>query len=116
MAVVFSMMGLLYYFYKTWSTDPGYIKSSEEERKEVGDFVKTNGRAGVVQHGSATSGGCLSSCAALFNWKAVKYSSLKRFLAMLFNNTNLGEFLLLLLVSFSSLSCYNFLVSLVIEI
>lgn len=79
MAVVFSMMGLLYYFYKTWSTDPGYIKSSEEERKEVGDFVKTNGRAGVVQHGSATSGGCLSSCAALFNWKAVKYSSLKRF-------------------------------------
>ncbi|XP_077640498.1 palmitoyltransferase ZDHHC13 isoform X3 [Lonchura striata] len=32
--VVFSMMGLLYYFYKTWSTDPGYIKTSEEERKE----------------------------------------------------------------------------------
>ncbi|XP_066407670.1 palmitoyltransferase ZDHHC13 isoform X3 [Molothrus aeneus] len=31
---VFSMMGLLYYFYKTWSTDPGYIKTSEEERKE----------------------------------------------------------------------------------
>ncbi|NXA15317.1 ZDH13 Palmitoyltransferase, partial [Sapayoa aenigma] len=28
------MMGLLYYFYKTWSTDPGYIKTSEEERKE----------------------------------------------------------------------------------
>ncbi|KAI1232784.1 hypothetical protein IHE44_0006625 [Lamprotornis superbus] len=43
-----SMMGLLYYFYKTWSTDPGYIKTSEEERKEVGDFVKTNGRADVV--------------------------------------------------------------------
>ncbi|XP_039581034.1 palmitoyltransferase ZDHHC13 isoform X4 [Passer montanus] len=33
-AVMFSMMGLLYYFYKTWSTDPGYIKTSEEERKE----------------------------------------------------------------------------------
>ncbi|KAL9849680.1 palmitoyltransferase ZDHHC13-like isoform 3-T3 [Geothlypis trichas] len=32
--VVFSMMGLLYYFYKTWSTDPGYIKTSEEESKE----------------------------------------------------------------------------------
>ncbi|XP_017682287.1 PREDICTED: palmitoyltransferase ZDHHC13 isoform X2 [Lepidothrix coronata] len=32
--VMFSMMGLLYYFYKTWSTDPGYIKTSEEERKE----------------------------------------------------------------------------------
>ncbi|KAL9849038.1 palmitoyltransferase ZDHHC13 [Geothlypis trichas] len=31
--VMFSMMGLLYYFYKTWSTDPGYIKTSEEERK-----------------------------------------------------------------------------------
>uniref|UniRef100_A0A8C5TJY8 Palmitoyltransferase n=1 Tax=Malurus cyaneus samueli TaxID=2593467 RepID=A0A8C5TJY8_9PASS len=28
------MMGFLYYFYKTWSTDPGYIKTSEEERKE----------------------------------------------------------------------------------
>ncbi|NXH73168.1 ZDH13 Palmitoyltransferase, partial [Hydrobates tethys] len=32
--VMFSMVGLLYYFYKTWRTDPGYIKSSEEERKE----------------------------------------------------------------------------------
>lgn len=31
--------------------------------------------------------------------------------AMLFNNTDLGAFLLLLLVSFSSLSCYNFLAS-----
>ncbi|NXG25588.1 ZDH13 Palmitoyltransferase, partial [Grallaria varia] len=28
------MVGLFYYFYKTWSTDPGYIKTSEEERKE----------------------------------------------------------------------------------
>lgn len=45
---MFSMMGLLYYFYKTWSTDPGYIKTSEEERKEVGDFGKTNERADVV--------------------------------------------------------------------
>ncbi|KAF1641881.1 Palmitoyltransferase ZDHHC13, partial [Eudyptes chrysocome] len=26
--------GLLYYFYKTWRTDPGYIKTSEKERKE----------------------------------------------------------------------------------
>ncbi|KFV60080.1 Palmitoyltransferase ZDHHC13, partial [Tyto alba] len=28
------MMGLVYYFYKTWRTDPGYIKTSEKERKE----------------------------------------------------------------------------------
>ncbi|XP_041263953.1 palmitoyltransferase ZDHHC13 isoform X4 [Onychostruthus taczanowskii] len=33
-AVMFSMVCLLYYFNKTWSTDPGYIKTSEEERKE----------------------------------------------------------------------------------
>uniref|UniRef100_A0A663F4D4 Palmitoyltransferase n=1 Tax=Aquila chrysaetos chrysaetos TaxID=223781 RepID=A0A663F4D4_AQUCH len=33
-AVVFSMVGLLYYFYKTWRTDPGYVKTSEKERKE----------------------------------------------------------------------------------
>ncbi|NWX97529.1 ZDH13 Palmitoyltransferase, partial [Nothoprocta ornata] len=26
--------GLLYYFYKTWRTDPGYIKISEEDKKE----------------------------------------------------------------------------------
>ncbi|XP_062434028.1 palmitoyltransferase ZDHHC13 isoform X5 [Rhea pennata] len=32
--VVFSIVGLLYYFYKTWRTDPGYIKTSEEEKKE----------------------------------------------------------------------------------
>ncbi|XP_010188831.1 PREDICTED: palmitoyltransferase ZDHHC13 [Mesitornis unicolor] len=32
--VMFSVVGLLYYFYKTWRTDPGYIKTSEEERKE----------------------------------------------------------------------------------
>ncbi|XP_074951078.1 palmitoyltransferase ZDHHC13 isoform X1 [Phalacrocorax aristotelis] len=31
---VFSAVGLLYYFYKTWRTDPGYIKTSEKERKE----------------------------------------------------------------------------------
>lgn len=49
-AVVFSMVGLLYYFYKTWRTDPGYVKTSEKERKEVGDFVKTNGRANLVRH------------------------------------------------------------------
>ncbi|XP_052667033.1 palmitoyltransferase ZDHHC13 [Harpia harpyja] len=33
-AVVFSMVGLPYYFYKTWRTDPGYVKTSEKERKE----------------------------------------------------------------------------------
>ncbi|XP_010005724.1 PREDICTED: palmitoyltransferase ZDHHC13 [Chaetura pelagica] len=32
--VMISVMGLLYYFYKTWRTDPGYIRTSEEERKE----------------------------------------------------------------------------------
>ncbi|KAK2520361.1 palmitoyltransferase ZDHHC13 isoform X2 [Columba livia] len=32
--VLFSMMGFLYYLYKTWRTDPGYIKNSEKERKE----------------------------------------------------------------------------------
>ncbi|XP_050753792.1 palmitoyltransferase ZDHHC13 isoform X1 [Gymnogyps californianus] len=32
--VMFSVVGLLYYFYKTWRTDPGYIKTSEKERKE----------------------------------------------------------------------------------
>ncbi|XP_019470863.1 palmitoyltransferase ZDHHC13-like isoform X2 [Meleagris gallopavo] len=33
--VVFSVVGLLYFFYKTWRTDPGCIKSSEEDKKEV---------------------------------------------------------------------------------
>ncbi|XP_075019429.1 palmitoyltransferase ZDHHC13 isoform X1 [Calonectris borealis] len=33
-AVMFSVVGLLYCFYKTWRTDPGYIKTSEKERKE----------------------------------------------------------------------------------
>ncbi|KAF1419819.1 Palmitoyltransferase ZDHHC13, partial [Spheniscus humboldti] len=28
------VVALLYYFYKTWRTDPGYIKTSEKERKE----------------------------------------------------------------------------------
>lgn len=32
--VMFSVVGLLYCFYKTWRTDPGYIKTSEKERKE----------------------------------------------------------------------------------
>uniref|UniRef100_A0A8C3P6L3 Palmitoyltransferase n=1 Tax=Chrysemys picta bellii TaxID=8478 RepID=A0A8C3P6L3_CHRPI len=31
---ILSVMGLLYYFYKTWRTDPGYIKVSEEERRK----------------------------------------------------------------------------------
>ncbi|KAM9301703.1 palmitoyltransferase ZDHHC13 [Gastrophryne carolinensis] len=30
-----SIFLLLYYFYKTWRTDPGFIKSSEEERKQT---------------------------------------------------------------------------------
>ncbi|XP_072278406.1 palmitoyltransferase ZDHHC13 isoform X2 [Pyxicephalus adspersus] len=32
---VISMFLLVYYFYKTWRTDPGYIKSSEEERRQT---------------------------------------------------------------------------------
>ncbi|XP_006754045.1 PREDICTED: palmitoyltransferase ZDHHC13 [Myotis davidii] len=30
---IFSMIGFLYFFYKTWATDPGFTKASEEERK-----------------------------------------------------------------------------------
>ncbi|KAG8564760.1 hypothetical protein GDO81_016587 [Engystomops pustulosus] len=30
-----SIFLLVYYFYKTWSTDPGYIKCSEEEKKQT---------------------------------------------------------------------------------
>uniref|UniRef100_A0A803Y5G7 Palmitoyltransferase n=1 Tax=Meleagris gallopavo TaxID=9103 RepID=A0A803Y5G7_MELGA len=30
----FYVVGLLYFFYKTWRTDPGCIKSSEEDKKE----------------------------------------------------------------------------------
>uniref|UniRef100_A0A8V0ZFL6 Palmitoyltransferase n=1 Tax=Gallus gallus TaxID=9031 RepID=A0A8V0ZFL6_CHICK len=33
--VMFSIVGLLYFFYKTWRTDPGYVKSSEKDKKEV---------------------------------------------------------------------------------
>ncbi|CAI9561729.1 unnamed protein product, partial [Staurois parvus] len=32
---VISLFLLLYYFYKTWRSDPGYIRSSEEERKQT---------------------------------------------------------------------------------
>uniref|UniRef100_A0A8C0G353 Palmitoyltransferase n=1 Tax=Bubo bubo TaxID=30461 RepID=A0A8C0G353_BUBBB len=32
--VVFCMLGLVYYFYETWRSDPGYVKTSEKERKE----------------------------------------------------------------------------------
>ncbi|NWH66804.1 ZDH13 Palmitoyltransferase, partial [Geococcyx californianus] len=32
--VMFSVVGLLYYFYKSWRTDPGSIKTSEKESKE----------------------------------------------------------------------------------
>ncbi|XP_010141440.1 PREDICTED: palmitoyltransferase ZDHHC13 [Buceros rhinoceros silvestris] len=31
---MFSVVGLLYFFYETWRADPGYIKTSEKERKE----------------------------------------------------------------------------------
>ncbi|NXL90880.1 ZDH13 Palmitoyltransferase, partial [Alectura lathami] len=34
LAVTLSIVGLLYYFYKAWRTDPGYIKSSEKDKKE----------------------------------------------------------------------------------
>lgn len=30
---IFSIMAFLYFFYKTWATDPGFTKASEEERK-----------------------------------------------------------------------------------
>lgn len=42
-----SLVGFLYYFFKTWRTDPGYIKSSEKEKKEVGD-CKISGRASML--------------------------------------------------------------------
>ncbi|XP_072193730.1 palmitoyltransferase ZDHHC13 [Excalfactoria chinensis] len=32
--VMFSIVSLLYFFYKAWRTDPGYIKSSEKDKKE----------------------------------------------------------------------------------
>ncbi|CAM9492191.1 unnamed protein product [Bubo scandiacus] len=32
--VVFCMLGLVYYFYETWRSDPGFVKTSEKERKE----------------------------------------------------------------------------------
>ncbi|XP_065611473.1 palmitoyltransferase ZDHHC13 [Cyrtonyx montezumae] len=32
--VIFSVVGLLYFLYKAWRTDPGYIKSSEKDKKE----------------------------------------------------------------------------------
>lgn len=32
-AFLLSIIGFLYFFYKTWATDPGFTKSSEEERK-----------------------------------------------------------------------------------
>lgn len=62
------MMGFLYYLYKTWRTDPGYIKTSEKERKEVGDFIETNGMAKLVERMVSFS------CAALLNLKVVKSS------------------------------------------
>ncbi|OXB59581.1 hypothetical protein ASZ78_010095 [Callipepla squamata] len=35
MALFVSLVGLLYFLYKAWRTDPGYIKSSEKDKKEV---------------------------------------------------------------------------------
>ncbi|XP_048803281.1 palmitoyltransferase ZDHHC13-like [Lagopus muta] len=32
--VMFSLVGRLYFFYKAWRTDPGYIMSSEKDKKE----------------------------------------------------------------------------------
>ncbi|XP_027973503.1 palmitoyltransferase ZDHHC13 isoform X2 [Eumetopias jubatus] len=32
-AFLLSIIGFLYFFYKTWATDPGFTKASEEERK-----------------------------------------------------------------------------------
>ncbi|XP_047373374.1 palmitoyltransferase ZDHHC13 isoform X2 [Sciurus carolinensis] len=32
-AFIFSIIAFLYFFYKTWATDPGFTKASEEERK-----------------------------------------------------------------------------------
>lgn len=32
-AFIFSVIAFLYFFYKTWATDPGFTKASEEERK-----------------------------------------------------------------------------------
>ncbi|XP_030056584.1 palmitoyltransferase ZDHHC13 [Microcaecilia unicolor] len=33
--LILSTVGLIYNFYQTWRTDPGYIKTSEEERKQT---------------------------------------------------------------------------------
>ncbi|KAM4850130.1 palmitoyltransferase ZDHHC13 [Urocitellus parryii] len=32
-AFIFSVIAFLYFYYKTWATDPGFTKASEEERK-----------------------------------------------------------------------------------
>lgn len=34
-AFLLSIIGFFYFFYKTWATDPGFTKASEEERKTV---------------------------------------------------------------------------------
>ncbi|OBS81947.1 hypothetical protein A6R68_24063, partial [Neotoma lepida] len=35
-----SVIAFLYFFYKTWATDPGFAKASEEERKVVSLFLR----------------------------------------------------------------------------
>ncbi|MBN3289669.1 ZDH13 Palmitoyltransferase, partial [Polypterus senegalus] len=50
-----SIVGLLYYFYKTWASDPGYIKSSLEEKKKT---VITLAEAGFLDFG-LLCGSCL---------------------------------------------------------
>uniref|UniRef100_A0A8C9AJ08 Palmitoyltransferase n=1 Tax=Prolemur simus TaxID=1328070 RepID=A0A8C9AJ08_PROSS len=32
-AFIFSILAFLYFFYKTWATDPGFTKASEEDKK-----------------------------------------------------------------------------------
>ncbi|XP_029438099.1 palmitoyltransferase ZDHHC13 isoform X2 [Rhinatrema bivittatum] len=44
---ILSTVGLIYNFYKTWTTDPGYIKTSEEERKQT---IVTLAEAGCLDY------------------------------------------------------------------
>lgn len=96
---LFSVLGLLYYFYKTWRTDPGYVKTSEEERREV------SGAKGKGQPGAAQKYFWFIwlVCAALINLKTVQYLS---FFPRAFRSQ---LFLLLLLVPLFSSSCHKYL-------
>nr|XP_033783914.1 palmitoyltransferase ZDHHC13 [Geotrypetes seraphini]XP_033783915.1 palmitoyltransferase ZDHHC13 [Geotrypetes seraphini] len=44
---ILSTVGLIYNFYKTWRTDPGYIKTTEEERKQT---IFTLAEAGCLDY------------------------------------------------------------------